>query len=205
MVRMIPASWTRLVIVVGLTMIFSVCFAMIKDGLRYAPPLYFGGMRALIAGIFLLGLVIALRQPLLPPRHTWPWVLPLALTSTTFGYGAMFLSPGQTGAGIASVLGNMQPLMVMALAVILLGERLTRPKVIAITLGLSGALVISSPALAGPDAYGLSGALLAVAASAGAAAGNVIVRGMGPQPVTGRGSLATNHRQPSPPWDFYVC
>lgn len=160
------------------TVIYAACFAAIKAGLAFAPPLLYGGLRALIGGLALLALVAALRQPLLPSRREWPWVLLLAAVSTTIGFGAMFLSPGRTGAGIASVLGNTQPLFAVVLAGIFLKERLTTARLVALTLGTAGATLIAYPALAGADAYGLSGALLALAASAGTAAGSVILKRM---------------------------
>ena len=174
------SSAARPLIVLGLTAIYAVCFAAIKIGLPFMPPLRFAGLRALLGGAALLGLMAALRQPLLPPRRSWPAIVALGLTSTTIGFGAMFLSPGRTGAGIASVLGNTQPVIVPVLAAFFLGERMTRGKWIALALGMIGVTLIAAPALAGPDAYGVSGAALALAASGGLAVGSVIVKRIGP-------------------------
>lgn len=162
--------------VLAFTVIFAVCFTAIKAGLAFAPPLLFGGLRALIGGAILLLVLVALRAPLLPARRYWPLVLAVAATSTTIGFGAMFLSPGRTGAGIASVLGNTQPLFALVLAAFFLGERATRGRLVALLLGLGGVTLISYPALAGADAYGISGAVLALAASAGMATGSVLVK-----------------------------
>jgi O-acetylserine/cysteine efflux transporter len=166
--------------VLGLTAIYAVCFAAIKAGLPYAPPLRFAGLRALLGGLALLGLLAILRRPLLPPRPGWPGIVALGLTSTTLAFGAMFLSPGRSGAGIAAVLGNTQPVIVPVLAALFLGERMTRSKWIALALGMIGVALIASPALAGPNAYGVSGAVLALAASGGLAVGSVIVKRIGP-------------------------
>lgn len=169
-------AWVWLGSVLAFTVIYAVCFVAIKTGLAFAPPLLFGGLRALIGGAALLVVLVALRAPLLPARSHWPLVLAVAATSTTIGFGAMFLSPGRTGAGIASVLGNTQPLFTLGLAAFFLGERVTRGKVAALLLGLGGVTLIAYPALAGADAYGISGAVLALAASAGTAAGSVLVK-----------------------------
>ena len=166
------------IFMLAFTAIYAVCFTAIKAGLADAPPLLFGGLRALIGGLILLGILALSRRPLVPARWAWPWILALALTATTFTYGAMFLSPGRTGAGIASVLGNLQPVLIIVLAAIFLGERLSRRMVVALVLGLGGVTLIAAPALFGPDAYGISGALLALATSGGAAAGSVIVKRM---------------------------
>lgn len=163
----------------ALILSYALCFVAIKAGLSFAPALLFAGLRALLGGIALLILLPVLHIPILPNRSLWLWIVAVGLASTTFTYGAMFLSPGRTGAGIASVLGNLQPLIVIVMATVFLGERMTRRTGAALVLGLLGVILIASPALVGPGAYGLLGAVLALAASGGAAAGSVIVKRMG--------------------------
>ncbi len=175
----VPA-WLQIAIVVGLTLVYAVCYATIKAGLAFAPPLRFAGLRALLGGVALLVLARATGGSLLFARRNWPWVLALGATATTISFAGMFLSPGRTATGIASVLGNTQPLILVFLAALLLGEAITTRKLLAVALGLVGVAAISYPAWAGPQAYGLSGPLLALAASGGAALGSVIVKRMGP-------------------------
>jgi drug/metabolite transporter (DMT)-like permease len=169
----------RLVIVLTLTLMYALCFVAIKAGLAFAPPLRFAGLRALVGGVALLSLLVAWRRPLIPPRQSWPWLGALAATATTVAFGAMFLSPGRTGAGVASVLANLQPLVVPALAAIFLGERMSGGKWAALLLGLSGVVLIATPAFAGPT--GVGGPLLALAASLGLAASSIIAKRMRPQ------------------------
>ena len=166
----------KIAALVGLTVVYAVCFVLIKAGLAFAPPLLFGGLRALIGGVALLGVAPVLHEPLLSRRANWSSLPALALTSTTLTYGAMFLSPGRTGAGLASVLGNAQPLIAVALAALFLGERVTGRHWTTLALGLAGVALISLPALAAPGADGVSGAALALAASLGAAGGSVIFK-----------------------------
>lgn len=164
--------------VLGLAGIYAVCFVAIKAGLAFAPPLLFAGLRAEIAGIALLA-VVAARRPVAPGPVRWRELVALALTSTSLAFGAMFLSPGRTGAGIASVLGNLQPLFVLVLAALFLSEALTAAKALALGLGLAGVTFIALPAIAGPDAYGIAGPALALGASASLAVGNVILKTIG--------------------------
>lgn len=170
----------RLLIVLGLTLVYAFCFVAIKAGLAFAPPLRFAGLRSLIGGAALMGLLVAWRRPLMPPRDSWPWIVALAVTATTVAFGAMFLSPGRTGAGVASVLGNLQPVIVPALAAVFLGERMSGGKWAALLLGLAGVVLIATPAFAGPA--GVDGPLLALAASLGLAASSIIVKRMHPLP-----------------------
>ena len=171
-------AWLTTLMLIGLSGSYALCFTVIKAGLAFAPPLLFSGLRALVGGVALLGLTIVFRKPFLPPHKSWGGVLAMSLAATSLGYGAMFLSPGRTGAGIASVLGNTQPLLVVVLAAMFLGERMTPGRWITLALGLAGVTLIAWQALVTSNAYGLSGAALALAASAGAAVGSVIFKRM---------------------------
>jgi drug/metabolite transporter (DMT)-like permease len=168
----------RLLVVLGLTLVYAFCFVAIKAGLAFAPPLRFAGLRGLLGGAALLGLLVARRRPLVPPRDSWPWIIAVAATATTVAFGAMFLSPGRTGAGVAAVLANLQPVIVPVLAAIFLGERMSGGKWAALLLGLAGGVLIATPAFAGPA--GVDGPLLALAASLGLAASSIIVKRMHP-------------------------
>lgn len=168
----------KILILLALMAIYALCFVSIKAGLVYAPPLRFAGLRALIGGAALLGLLGARRERLIPARTRWRGILALALIATTITFAAMFLSPGRTGAGIASVLGNTQPLFTIVLAAFFLGERITSGKLLALFVGLSGVTLIAYPALVTLDTYGISGAALALTAALSAAAGNVLAKRM---------------------------
>ncbi|MHB8487603.1 MAG: DMT family transporter [Candidatus Dormibacteria bacterium] len=163
----------------AISLIYALCFVAIKAGLQFAPPLLFAALRTFLGGVFLLAIIRTQRIPLRPPRSLWPWIGAIGLVATTFTYGAMFLSPGRTGAGIASILGNLQPLIVIVLATAFLSERLTRYSGAALVLGVGGATLTAAPALVGPDGYGLPGAVLALAASIGAAVGSVLIKRVG--------------------------
>lgn len=52
-----------------LTAIYAVCFAAIKAGLPFAPPLRFAGLRTIIGGMALLAVMAVMRKPLLLPRR----------------------------------------------------------------------------------------------------------------------------------------
>lgn len=172
---------TRLLVVIGLTALYAVCFVVIKAGLAFAPPLLFAGLRTLLGGIPLLGIAIVLPQPWLPARQSWRGIIALALTATTLTFGTMFLSPGRAGAGIASVMGNMQPLFTVILAAVFLSERITPTKLATILFGLAGVALISFQASIGVTGSEISGIGLALTASAGAAIGNVIYKRIGLQ------------------------
>lgn len=164
---------------IGLTVVYAACYVAIKAGLAYAAPVTFAGWRLAIAGAVLLGLVSALRNPIIPARRVWPWIVILALAATATAYGAMFVSPGQAGAGIASVLGNLQPFFVVALAALVLGERMSRADAATLALGILGAVFVAGPALRG-GGEDLAGPALALVASLGFAVGSVVIKHLNP-------------------------
>ena len=167
-------------IMIGLTPLYALCFVAIRIGLAYAPPLRFAALRTLVAGAALLLLARWRGQPVRLPRRYWPALLLLALSGGAIGYGTMFLSPGRAGAGIASVLGNTQPLVVIVLAAVFLRERLTWRKAVALAAGIAGVLLISASALESASAAGLAGSLLALASAAAFGASTIIVTRMAP-------------------------
>lgn len=169
-------SKVRVLTLLGIMLATAACFVLIKLGLAYAPPLRFAGLRLLLAGLALLPL--GGRSCL--PRRLWGPLLLLALASSAAGYGLMFVSPKLTEAGIATVLGNSQPLMVTLLAAWLLGERLTWGKGLALLLGLGGVILLAYPALLSPGGSGLEGALMALSASLAFAVGSVVVKRANP-------------------------
>lgn len=172
-------SIRRLLLVALLAAIYALCYSAIKTGLAYAPPLRFAGLRATIGGATLFGILLIRRRPLLLGPQEWPWITALALIGTLMAYGGMFLSPGVTGAGIASVLGNTGPLFVIILAAIFLGEPTTRGKLGAVALGMFGITLVTWPHVTDPGRSGTAGALLPLLAALGFAASSVLFKRFG--------------------------
>jgi drug/metabolite transporter (DMT)-like permease len=155
--------------------VYALCYVTIKAGLPLAPPLRFAGLRAAVAGAALLLLLAATRSSPLPTRQRWPGILLLAALGA-LSYGAMFLSPSRTGAGIASVLGNTTPLFAILLAAAVLRERITPSKLIALVLGFAGVSLIAYPAITGPSGAGLVGAVLPLLVAVGGATESVVIK-----------------------------
>ena len=178
-IRLKQTQQGRTLLMLLLIPLYAACFVTIRLGLAYAPPLRFAALRLLVAGSALLLFAGVTRQPLRIHRRFWPWLLVLALTAGAFGYGTMFLSPGRAGAGIATVLGNTQPLILVVLGAALLGERITRPEILTVVLGLTGVVVISFSALSELRLSGLLGALFAFASAVSFAVAAVIMKRLG--------------------------
>lgn len=158
----------------------SLCFVQIKEGLDYAPPLLFAALRTLLAGIVILTATVFLQGRIFLAPLKWVWIVPLGLFATTLTFGSMFLAPVFASAGLASVLGNLQPLVLLVLAVFFLNERITRGKLTALFLGVVGILFLFWNQLGSGEGNPLTGSLLAVVSSISAAVGSVLVKRMQP-------------------------
>jgi drug/metabolite transporter (DMT)-like permease len=173
-----PARQAGLMLVVIIPM--ALCYPAIKVGLEFAPPLRFAGARTVLGGLALLLVLAIRRKPLWPEARLVRWILPLGLLATTLTFGTMFASPAYTGAGIASVLGNTQPLIIIVRAALFLNEKIRLSKALALGLGLAGVTLLALPALREQSGHPLLGAMLALGSSASAAIASVTVKGLCP-------------------------
>jgi drug/metabolite transporter (DMT)-like permease len=169
-------AWLMLIVIAPM----AACYPAIKVGLEFAPPLQFAGARTLLGGLMLLLVLMIRRKPLWPEARLGRWILPLGVLATTLTFGAMFASPAYTGAGIASVLGNTQPLIIIVLAALFLDEKMRLIKVLALGFGLAGVTLLALPALREQTGHPLLGAMLALGSSASAAVASVTVKKLRP-------------------------
>ena len=166
----------RVLLAAVAALMYAGCYAAIKAGLVYAPPVRFAAWRALVGGAALLIILAVTGRTLLPARRLWLPIVVLSLVGPVIGFAAMFTSPLHTGAGLASVVGNTGPLLIIVLAAVFLGERITRGKIAALVLGMAGVTLIAVPnASATGNWHAMALALPLVAALSGAAE-SVIVK-----------------------------
>ncbi len=135
-----------------------------------------------MAGFALLVLLALRKKPLLPRRALLWWSVPVGLMATTLTFGSMFLSASYLSTGIATVLGNLQPLIIIILAAVFLGESITRRKLCAATLGLAGLTLIAIPMGSSQQTHSMHGLLLALSTSVGAAGASILIKKLQPGP-----------------------
>ncbi|RNL83309.1 EamA family transporter [Halostreptopolyspora alba] len=148
-----PASW-------GTTYLVTTEF------LPPGHPLVSAVIRALPAGLLLLAITRQL------PHGTWMW-RSLLLGTLNIGafFALLFVAAYRLPGGVAATLLAAQPLLVVALAFLLLGERPTRWR---LGWGLAGVAGVGLIVLRGQFSFDLWG-ILAGIASAGVMAGGVVL------------------------------
>ena len=146
-------------------------------------PLASGVLRALPAGLILLAVTRTL------PRGAWLW-RSLVLGTLNIGalFALLFVAAYRLPGGVAATLFAVQPLIVVGLAFLLLGERPTRWR---LGWGLAGAAGVGLIVLQGRISFDLWGVLAGIAAAAVMAGGIVLTKrwglpqGVGPTALAG--------------------
>ena len=169
-------AWLMLVVIVSM----AICYPLIKVGLAFAPPLHFAALRTILGGLTLVLVLVIRRKRLWPRASLARWILPLGVLATTLTFGTMFAGPAYIGAGLAAVLGNTQPLIIIVLAALFLGERISLSKAAALLFGLAGVSLLALPAWRQTGGSDLFGIVLALGSAFSAAVASVIMKRLRP-------------------------
>jgi len=165
--------------IVVVMFLWAICFPLITLGIDYAPHLTFATLRAMLAGITLLGIAKLLKRPPPKDKKTWLMLALIGLGATTFGFFGMFHAAEFISPGIATVIANTQPLMAALLASIFLKEQLGKRGAIGILLGFIGIVMISAQQMitSNTDTY-ITGIIYIFLAAIGITVSNVLIRYM---------------------------
>ncbi|WP_454140856.1 EamA family transporter [Microbacterium lacticum] len=143
---------------------------------RRAPRPWLAALRALLAGGALLILTAIRRAPIPRDGRTWTLIVVLGIVNVAIAYAAMFGGTIGLTTGVASVLANIQPVLILLPAWWLYHERPTLRSVAAMLAGLAGLLLIVLPTGAG------TGAWLSLTSAAAVTAGTLISRAVHADP-----------------------
>ena len=156
-----------------ITATWGACFITIRWGLRDAPVLWFATLRALVAGVALLAWGTLQRRPQPTGWPAWRLIGVLGVANASVAFGAMFAGVAGAATGVAAVLANAQPLLILLPAWWFYREPVAGRTVVAMAGGLGGLVVV-----AGSGAGG-RGAWLSVLAAVGITSGTLLARRLG--------------------------
>ena len=144
-------------------------FVVIKTGLRDFPPLLFNGLRFLLVAFPLILFVKF-------PKHVWKPMVCAGIVLGVFKFS--FLYTGMNagiGAGLSSLLLQSQAFFTVALAAIIVGERITRMHGAGLLLGAAGLAVIGAQT---GENITVAGFVWVIAAAFAWAVANMFMRGI---------------------------
>ncbi len=158
-------------------LLWAACFPLITAGLDLAPHLTFAAMRAILAGLTLTVLALALRRPLPKDLTHWGMLAVVGLGATTLGFLGMFHAAEFVSPGIATVIANTQPLLAAMLGAMILSERLTIWGTAGMVLGFVGILSIAAPEFLAPGRENyIFGVAYIILAALGITVSNVVIK-----------------------------
>lgn len=125
--------------------IWGTNWPIIKVGLTFFPPFWFGFLRVALGCVTLFSALLVLGRLRLPARQDLPVIFSVGFLQIAVFLALINLALPAVGAGRSSILAYTTPLWVVPGAILLLGERLHRLKLVGLLLGLLGAAILFNP------------------------------------------------------------
>ena len=135
----IYALLTLVVLILGLN------WPVMATGVKSIAPIWMGALRIGTATALMVGVALARRTLVVPPRRDLPIVTSMALFRLTAVTVLVFTALELVPAGRSSVVVWTSSLWTVPIAAIFLGERMTRARWLGLSLGIAGVLALFEP------------------------------------------------------------
>lgn len=130
------------IMLISLILFWGVSWPIYKAAVPYTPPLLFSGMRAFIGGILLTVLIWKSRYHVQWKKH-WKKYVVSAFFNCVLFFGLHTIGLNYLPGGMFSVLVYVQPILLGVFAWMMLGERLSRFRMLGLLIGFIGILITS--------------------------------------------------------------
>lgn len=131
----------------------------------YMPAALVVGIRCLIA-LIPLGFMARKHFDVKVEKEDWKWFVIIGCLTYFVSPFMIQVAISLTGASMASLLNSMTPVAVTILAVVILREKLTPPKLLCLVLAIIGATIITKGANTESQFFGVAAAIASVISSA---------------------------------------
>jgi drug/metabolite transporter (DMT)-like permease len=154
---------------VSFSLIWSSAFTSAKILVTAASPLMVLSLRFLISGLLGIALARMLGQKIQLNRGECTVVVIIGISQNALYLAFNFIAMQWIEASLAAIIASLLPLLVAAVCLVFLGEKIGIKGIMGLTVGFGGVLVIMLDKLSGSSAYlGMTLCLIGVAALAGA-------------------------------------
>lgn len=155
-----------IILLVTLSIIWGGSFFFIEILVKHLPPLTIVTCRVGLAALALWAIVFILKLPMPKTRKHWTALFIVGLINNALPFSLIVWGQTQISSGLASIFNATTPFFTVLVAGALLAdERITKPKLCGVLVGLLGTIV-----LIGPEALnGITGSMIGQLAVMGAA------------------------------------
>lgn len=179
-VRLIPFA---------LALLWGFNWPAVKTGLSEVPPFALRMIGLGVGAIILAGVAAAMgRSMRIERRSWWPLLVAGTLNIAVFNLATVFAQIN-TSTSRAAILTFTTPLWAIVFAYLFLGEKLDRPRALALVIGIGGIGMLAAPLLTG--GAGSLGLIFPMIAAVGWAAGTVYQKS---HPIAGDRMVATAYQ-----------
>jgi len=140
---------TGLLLVIVADTIWSTVFVASQIALQYSNPYNVTFLRFLVAALAIGVLVVLFDKKIgvfKQMRNRWIWVLGIIYA---VAFVLQYVGQNLTSAPETTLLTNLDPILIPPFAVALLKDRITKPQLVAMVLGLFGLILVTSPRIGG--------------------------------------------------------
>lgn len=161
-----------------LALFWGSSFVAIEIGLHEFPPLYFAGIRYLLAGGLIMAIAVLSAPVIMPQNRTDITLIAIVAFFMIFANHAfLYLGEQIVSGAVASIVLSLAPVLTLVFASLTLERGLPRVhEIIGFILGLAGVIIIAQPDPGSLDAAHLKGVILVLFAAVSFAAGGVLSR-----------------------------
>lgn len=167
------------VLALPFALVWASAFPATKIALADGPPMVFLALRFALAGVLMLGWAVLRREDWRPRPRDWGPLFALAACNHAIYLGLSWHGMQALSSGLASVIIGASPIVVSALAVLLLGERMTGRRLLGLALGFAGVVYVVRHRIGGGGDT-LHGALLVLAALLTLSVGTILYKRVRP-------------------------
>lgn len=144
------------------TSIWGSLYTVTRIALETVPPIALLFFRYAIASVALLALTRAMNKRMQVRREDWKYFLFIGAVGYFASVGAQIVGTKYAGASVASLINATNPIFITFFAVLILKEKLTRSKTVAMIATIAGAYVILGSAQTVGTVWGIAFSMTSV-------------------------------------------
>ena len=178
MIRWSKRQLSTAILFLAVAWVWGGSFVAIEVGLHSFPPLWFAGLRYLVAGLLVSCVAVATGRFRPRGRREWGAVGLVGVLVVAAYNGLLFIGGGSVGGSVAAVVVSLSPVLTgVAAGALLPDEGFTATDAAGLLLGVGGVVVIADP---GGGAVSVGGVALVFAGVVAFALGSVGLRALDP-------------------------